>query len=147
MKKFNLEISVGIFLLVGILCMAYISINLGEMEVFSSKRYTVYAHFDKVGGVKEGAVVEIAGIKVGVVKGMELENYQAKLVLGIDSDIQLQEDAIASIKTKGLIGEKYVEITPGGSDEIIPPEGNLIETESATDIQDLISKYAFGDVE
>ena len=146
MKRFNLEVSVGFFLLVGILSLAYISVNLGQMELFGSKGYKVYALFDKAGGVKEGSVVEIAGVQVGTVEGIELEEYQAKLILKINPDIKLQEDAIVSIKTKGLIGEKYVQITPGGSDKFVTQGGRLRETESAIDIEELISKYAFGDI-
>ncbi len=146
MKRFNLEVSVGFFLLVGILSLAYISVNLGQMEIFGSKGYNVYAFFDKAGGVKEGSVVEIAGVQVGTVEGIELEEYQAKLILKINPDIKLQEDAIASIKTKGLIGEKYVQITPGGSGKFVTQGGRLRETESAIDIEELISKYAFGDI-
>ena len=146
MKRFNLEVSVGFFLLIGILSLIYISVNLGQLEIFGSKGYKVYAFFDKVGGVKEGSVVEIAGVQVGTVEKIELEDYQAKVVLKIYPDIQLQEDAIVSIKTKGLIGEKYVQITPGGSDRIVADGERLRDTESAIDIEELISKYAFGDV-
>lgn len=146
MKRFNLEISVGFFLLLGILCLAYISINLGQMELFGVKGYRISAVFDKIGGVKSGSVVEIAGVKVGTVDDIGLDGYQAKLVLKIDKGIKIQEDSIASIKTKGLIGEKYVQIAPGGSDKFVEPGGKIRETESAIDIEELISKYAFGGV-
>jgi len=146
MRRFNLELSVGFFLLLGILSLAYISINLGRLELFGDNWYRVYALFDKAGGIKPGSVVEIAGVDIGAVEKIELENYQAKLTLKIRKDIKLQEDAIASIKTKGLIGEKYVEITPGGSDKLIEPGGRIRETESAIDIEELISKYAFGEL-
>ena len=146
MKRFNLEISVGFFLLLGILCLAYISINLGQMELFGVKGYRIYAIFDKIGGVKSGSVVEIAGVKVGKVENIGLDGYQAKLVLKIDKGIKIQDDSIASIKTKGLIGEKYVQIAPGGSDKFVEPGGKIRETESAIDIEELISKYAFGGV-
>jgi phospholipid/cholesterol/gamma-HCH transport system substrate-binding protein len=146
MRRFNLELSVGFFLLLGILSLAYISINLGRLEIFGDNWYRVYALFDKAGGIKPGSVVEIAGVDIGVVEKIELEDYQAKLTLKIRKDIKLQEDAIASIKTKGLIGEKYVEITPGGSDKLIEPGGRIRETESAIDIEELLSKYAFGEL-
>jgi len=146
MKRFNLELSVGFFLLLGVLALAYISINLGDLELFGSKGYTVYALFDKIGGLKTGSVVEIAGVNIGVVEDITLEDYQAKLALRIKHDIKLQEDAIVSIKTKGLIGEKYVQITPGGSDEFVSPGGKLRDTESAVDLEELICKFAFGDI-
>ncbi|HCC68793.1 MAG TPA: outer membrane lipid asymmetry maintenance protein MlaD [Nitrospiraceae bacterium] len=144
MKKFNLEIAVGIFLLSGILALAYISVKLGEIEIIGRRGYTVYAYFDNAGGIRAGAVVEVAGVRVGTVQNVSLEAYQAKLTLRLDPLIKLQEDVIASIKTKGLIGEKYVQITPGGSEKLIPHNGRIRETESAMDIEELISKYIFG---
>lgn len=146
MNRSNLEIAVGFFLIIGILALAYISINLGRLELFGDRWYKVYAFFDSTGGVKEGSLVEIAGVSIGVVDDVRLEDYQARLTLKIRKDVRLQEDAIASIKTKGLIGEKYVKITPGGSDKLIEPGGRIRETESAIDLEELISKYAFGEI-
>ncbi len=147
MKKFNIEIAVGFFLLLGILSLAYISINLGKLEIVGKDGYTVFAEFEKAGGIKPKAVVEIAGVEVGTVKSVGINSdYLAVVELSIDKDIKLQEDAIASIKTKGLIGEQYVQISPGGSDKLIANGGKLRETESAIDIEELISKYVFGKV-
>ena len=147
MKKFDVELAAGFFLLIGIFSLAFISIKLGRLEVIGSKGYTLYAEFEKAGGLKNGAVVEIAGVEVGKVKKIRLDsNYQALVEFVINKDIRIQADAIASIKTKGLIGEKYVQITPGGSDKIISAGGKIRETESPIDIEELISKYAFGKV-
>jgi phospholipid/cholesterol/gamma-HCH transport system substrate-binding protein len=147
MKKYNLEITVGFFLLLGILSLAYISINLGKLEIIGKEGYTVYAEFEKAGGIKPKAVVEIAGVEVGTVKSVSITgDYRARVELSIDQNIRLQEDAIASIKTKGLIGEQYVQISPGGSDKLIANGGKLRETESAIDIEELISQYVFGKV-
>jgi phospholipid/cholesterol/gamma-HCH transport system substrate-binding protein len=147
MKKFNLEIAVGFFLLLGILSLAYISINLGKLEIVGKSGYTIYAEFEKAGGIKPKAVVEIAGVEVGTVKSVGINSdYRAVVELSIDQNIRLQEDAIASIKTKGLIGEQYVQISPGGSDKLIANGGKLRETESAIDIEELISQYVFGKV-
>lgn len=147
MKKFNIEIAVGFFLLLGILSLAYISINLGKLEIVGKDGYTVYAEFEKAGGIKPKAVVEIAGVEVGTVKSVGINSdYLAVVELSIDKNIKLQDDAIASIKTKGLIGEQYVQISPGGSDKFIANGGKLRETESAIDIEELISKYVFGKV-
>lgn len=146
MKKLDLEVAVGFFLLLGIASLVFLSIKLGRLEVLSNNGYTVYATFDQDGGIKIGSAVEIAGVNVGKVKRITLDNYQAQLELVIDGKIKLQEDSIASIKTKGLIGEKYIQITPGGSDKVIPDKGRIIETESAVDIESLISKYIFGKV-
>jgi phospholipid/cholesterol/gamma-HCH transport system substrate-binding protein len=147
MKKFNIEIAVGFFLLLGILALAYISINLGKLEIVGKEGYTVYAEFEKAGGIKPKAVVEIAGVEVGTVKSVGINSdYRAVVELSIEKNIKLQEDAIASIKTKGLIGEQYVQISPGGSDKLIANGGKLRETESAIDIEELISQYVFGKV-
>ena len=147
MKKFDLEITVGFFLLLGILSLAYISINLGKLEIVGRNAYIVYAEFEKAGGIKPKAIVEIAGVEVGTVKSVHItRDYRAQVAIEIDKNIKLQEDAIASIKTKGLIGEQYVQISPGGSDKMIQNGGRIRETESAIDIEELISKYVFGKV-
>ncbi|MCL4475532.1 MAG: outer membrane lipid asymmetry maintenance protein MlaD [Nitrospirae bacterium] len=147
MKKFDLELAVGFFLLIGIICLGYISIKLGKLEVIGGEYYTLYADFAKAGGIKPGSGVEIAGVEVGRVKSIRLDKDYAALVgLEINSDVKIQEDAIASIKTKGLIGERYVEITPGGSDKILGNGGKIRDTESAIDIEELLSKYVFGKV-
>ncbi|HXX57764.1 MAG TPA: outer membrane lipid asymmetry maintenance protein MlaD [Thermodesulfovibrionales bacterium] len=146
MKKLDLEVVVGIFILVGIFSLGYISIKLGKLEVIGGGRYEIYAQFDQVGGIKPGASVEIAGVEIGRVKSIGLDNYQALLELSINTGIKVQEDAIASVKTKGLIGEKYIQITPGASEKILPGGGRIRETESAIDIEQLMAKYVFGKV-
>ncbi len=146
MKKIDLETAVGFFLLIGIFSLAYISVKLGRLEVLGNKGYEVYAEFEQVGGIKTGASVEIAGIAIGKVNGMRLKDYQALLSMEIDKGIKLQEDSIASVRTKGLIGEKYILITPGGSEKIIPDGGKIRETESAIDTESLMSKYIFGKI-
>jgi phospholipid/cholesterol/gamma-HCH transport system substrate-binding protein len=146
-KKFDLELAVGFFVLIGILCFGYLSIKLGRLEFFGEGRYIVYAKFEKAGGIKSGAVVEIAGVEVGKVKSVVLDkDYQATISLLVNKDVKIQEDAIASIRTKGLIGEKYVEISPGGSDNILPSGGIIRETESAIDLEKIIGKFVFGKV-
>jgi phospholipid/cholesterol/gamma-HCH transport system substrate-binding protein len=144
MRKFDLELCVGIFMILGIVCLGYLSIKLGKLEVLGSNGYEVNAVFANAGGIKSGSTVVIAGVNVGRVKGVTLEDYQARIVLHFPMDIKIQEDAIASIKTRGLIGDKYIEITPGGSDELIGPGGRIRDTQSAVDLEQLISNYVFG---
>lgn len=143
MKKYNIELAVGLFVLAGILCLGYLSIKLGKMEVVGGKGYDIYAIFSNSGGVKEGSTIVIAGVEVGRVKSIVLENYQARVVLSLPPEIRIQDDAIASIKTKGLVGEKYIEITPGGSETFISPGGRIRETQSSVDLEELISKLVF----
>lgn len=146
MKKFDVELAVGLFFILGIICLGYLSVKLGKMEILGTEGYEVYALFSNSGGLKAGSSVVIAGVDVGRVKGITLENYQARIVLSLPEDVKIQEDAIASIKTKGLIGEKYIEITPGGSEKIIPPGGRIRETQPAIDLEELISNFVFGKV-
>lgn len=145
-RRFNLEVAVGAFMVIGILALGYVSVRLGRLEVIGSKGYTVFAEFEKAGGIKPGAVVEIAGVQIGKVKSIGLREYQARVEIVVNDGVQIQDDAIASIKTKGLIGEKFIQISPGGSDVILKPGGKIRETESAVDIEELISKYVFGKV-
>ncbi len=144
MKERRLEIVVGIFVVVGLACVAYLTIRLGNFDLFGASGYIVQAEFDSVSGLTDGAPVEIAGVMVGRVERIALDKYRAIVTLRLQPGIRVQDDAIASIKTKGLLGEKYVQILPGGSERIVPPGGRLRETESPTDLQDLLSKYIFG---
>ncbi|MDA8078562.1 MAG: outer membrane lipid asymmetry maintenance protein MlaD [Nitrospiraceae bacterium] len=146
MRKINLETAVGLFILIGIISLGYLSIRMGKLEVIGAKGTTLFAEFGAVAGIKPGAAVEIAGVGVGKVKSIRLKDYQATMELFILGDLKIQEDAIASVKTKGLIGEKYVEIAPGASEKFIPDGGRIRETESAIDYESLISKFIFGKV-
>ncbi len=146
MKKFDLELAVGIFVLLGFLSLGYMSVQLGRIELFGAGHYVVNAEFEKAGGIKPGSSVEIAGVEIGRVKSIKLENYQAVVSLSIRRDVLIQEDAIASIKTKGIIGEKFIQITPGGSERLLADGGKIRETESALDLEELLSKYIFGKI-
>jgi phospholipid/cholesterol/gamma-HCH transport system substrate-binding protein len=147
MKKFDAELSAGLFLLLGIFVLAFISIRFGNLDLSARGEYAVYAEFEKAGGLKTDAAVEIAGVEVGKVKSIRLDkNYEAMVELIIRDKVKIQEDAIASIKTKGLIGEKYVQISPGGSDKMLANGGRIRETEAPIDIEELISKYIYGKV-
>lgn len=146
MRRLNVEAAVGLFVLIGIACLAYLSIKLGKLEVIGGSGYTIFAEFDSVGGLRNGAVVEIAGVEVGRVVGISLdpEEYRAVVAMRIQPGVELQEDAIASIKTKGLIGEKYIQISPGASERLIGPGGKLRETTSPIELEELLGKYIFG---
>jgi phospholipid/cholesterol/gamma-HCH transport system substrate-binding protein len=140
------EIIVGFFVLVGIACLGYLAIKLGKLEVLGNSGYMVYADFPSVAGLKIGDPVEIAGVKVGRVDAMGLADDRARLQLRMQDGVKLQEDVIASVRARGLIGDKFVLITPGASDKIIPPGGKIRETESPPDIPDLIGKIVGGDL-
>ena len=146
MRKFDLELSVGVFILAGILCLGYLSIKLAKMEVLGGEGYELTATFADVGGLKKGSSVVIAGVEIGRVKSIEMIDYEAKIVLLLPRDLEIQEDAIAAVKTKGLIGEKFIQITPGGSDKIIKPGERIRETQPAVDMEALISNFVFGKI-
>ncbi|MBI2529339.1 MAG: outer membrane lipid asymmetry maintenance protein MlaD [Candidatus Rokubacteria bacterium] len=146
MRRTTLELSVGVFVLIGVLALGWLSVRLGKVDVFGGQGYRVTADFPSVGGLKAGSSVEIAGVEVGRVDGITLWDYQARVLMSIRRGIRLQEDSIASIKTKGLIGEKYIRINPGGSEKIIPPDGRITEVEPPVDFEELLSKYIFGKV-
>jgi phospholipid/cholesterol/gamma-HCH transport system substrate-binding protein len=148
MKKLPVELAVGIFVLIGIVCVGYLTIKLGKMEIIGDNYYSLTARFQSVSGLKVGADIEIAGVRVGQVGNinLDLEKQVALVDLKIDKRIQLTDDVIASVKTAGLIGDKYIKLSPGGSDDYLAPGDLIVETESAIDIEELISKYALGDV-
>ena len=148
MKKGNLDLIVGIFLIGGFLAFAYVSMMFGEFSVFArGNNYTIVADFDSVSGLKKGAIVSIAGVNVGRVSKIVLNtDEQAQVSINLPTDIKVTDDAIASVKTQGIIGDKYIRISQGGSD-IYLSEGELLtETESAIDLEEMVSKYIFGDV-
>ena len=146
MKRIDTELLVGLFMIVGITCLTYLSIKLGRMEIIGDKGYKLYAEFSEIGGLKNGASVEIAGVEVGQVRNISLSDYQAKIELQINSGVKIQEDAIAAVKTKGLLGEKYIQISPGGDEKIIPPEGKIRETQPPLDLEKAIGNFIFGKV-
>ena len=149
MKKTSLELGVGIFVLIGLLCVGYMTIRLGKMELIGDRHYFLNARFLSVAGLKKGAQVVIAGVKVGQVDAISLdpEEQVAIVRLKILENVVLTDDVIASVKTSGLIGDKYIKLSPGGSDEILEHGDLITETESALDIEEIIGKYAFGDLE
>ncbi len=143
MKKINIETGVGIFIIIGLLSLAYLSVNLGDVNLFGSEQYKVTARFANVAGLKAGASVEIAGVGIGKVSKIDIEDYEAVVDLMINPEIKLQEDVIASIRTQGIIGDKYIKIKTGGAEEYIESDGEILETESAIELEELVSKYIF----
>jgi phospholipid/cholesterol/gamma-HCH transport system substrate-binding protein len=140
------EVLVGLFVLIGLACLGYLAIKLGKLEVMGSSGYNIYADFSTVAGLKLGDPVEIAGVRVGRVEKIRLADDRARLEMRIDQSVKLQDDVIASVRARGLIGDKFVLITPGASDKIIPPGGKIRETDSPPDIPDLIGKIVGGDL-
>jgi phospholipid/cholesterol/gamma-HCH transport system substrate-binding protein len=148
LKKYSIETVVGIFVVIGLICVGYMTIKLGKVSLFGDDYYSLYARFSSVSGLKTGSPVEVHGIEVGRVEKMTLdsEKQTAVLELKIQKGLTIYDDAIASVKTAGLIGDKFVNIDPGGGGEVLASGAFISETTSPTDMEELISKYAFGDV-
>jgi phospholipid/cholesterol/gamma-HCH transport system substrate-binding protein len=148
MKKGYTEVIVGLFMIAGFGAFVYLSLQLGEFSVFSlEKNYTVTAQFENVSGLKQGATVEISGVQVGKVAQVTLDQDGLAMVsMFINNDIAIGEDAIASIRTQGIIGDKYIKIINGSMDAPLQNNDMIMDTESAIDIEELVSKYIFGGV-
>ncbi|MEW6245346.1 MAG: outer membrane lipid asymmetry maintenance protein MlaD [Nitrospirota bacterium] len=146
MDKAKLELVVGVFVLIGITCLAYLSIKLGKLEVIGGQNYTVFAEFTSASGLKNGASVEIAGVEVGRVKDIALKDNRALVALAINDGVTLYTDTIASIKTRGIIGEKFMALSPGGGGEPLKPGETIRDTESGLDLEELVSQFVHGNV-
>ncbi len=145
MHKSSLTLSVGCFMVAGILRLGYLALNLGDLAVLNNRQYTLVARFSSSSGLRPGAFVELAGVRIGKVSSILLdhETYESKVAMRIEPDVHLQRDAIASIRTAGIIGEKFVKISPGGAEDFLQPGDEITETESSISIEELISKYIF----
>ena len=148
MQKYSKESVVGIFVLAGLACIGYMTIKLGDLGLFEDDTYPLTARFTQVTGLRSGSVVNMLGLEVGRVGNMTMdqEKQMAVVELRIRKGIIVYDDAIASIKTEGLIGDRYVSVDPGGSGAELKPGDIITETTAPTDIMDLVSKYALGDV-
>ena len=139
-RSFSLEFLVGLFTMAGVSAAAYLAVGLAGLELSSKDTYLVYAEFDNISGLKYGASVEIAGVPIGVVSNISLKDPAAKVTLKLNRTVRLKDDDIASIRTKGIIGDRYVKISRGGSDKYVEEGGTVTETESVVDIEDVIGK-------
>ena len=148
MKRTSLELAVGIFVFIGILAVGYLTIKLGRMELLQGNYYLVNARFQNVTGLKAGSSVEIAGVPVGRVSGITVnqKTFAAMVEMKIDKSVVLTDDTIASVKTQGLIGDKYIKLSPGGSSADLKSGDTVVETESAVDLEELLSRYIMGKV-
>jgi phospholipid/cholesterol/gamma-HCH transport system substrate-binding protein len=148
MKISRLELSTGAFVVAGLLAIGYLVVQAEGDALFGPDTYTISARFANSGGLTEGSSVVIAGVPVGRVHRVTLNSSFAALVeLRLHRNIQLPTDTTASVRTAGLIGDKFVSLVPGSDTELISPGGTIIGTESAIDLESLISRFAFGSVE
>jgi phospholipid/cholesterol/gamma-HCH transport system substrate-binding protein len=148
MKKYTQETVVGVFVVIGLFAIAYMTVKLGNVGFLGEQSYSLIAKFSSVTGLRTGSPVNMLGLEVGRVQSFEMdqENQVAVVTLKINNGIQIYDDAIASIKTEGLIGDKFVSIDAGGGGDLLEDGDTITDTESPTDLMELVSKYAFGDV-
>lgn len=148
MRDSKLELGVGVFMLLGLAALVYLTVKLGAGELVGGDTYAVEARFANTGGLNRGATVMLAGVNVGRVEGIRLDatDYSAIVDMRIRSGVKLPVDTMASIKTTGLIGDKFIALAPGAEEEFLEPSARIIMTESAVELESLISKMAFGSV-
>jgi phospholipid/cholesterol/gamma-HCH transport system substrate-binding protein len=146
MGKAKLEMVVGVFVLIGMVCLAYLSIKLGKLEIIGGAVYEVEAQFNSASGLKPGSTIEIAGVEVGRVRGITLIEDRAKVRLAVNNTVKLYTDTFASIKTRGIIGEKFLALSPGGGGDPLKPGDTIRDTESGLDLEELVSQYVHGKV-
>jgi len=137
---------VGVFVFIGLVCRGYLSIKLGKLELVGGSVYEVEAQFNSASGLKPGSTVEIAGVEVGRVRGITLIEDRAKVKLAVNNTVKLYTDTIASIKTRGIIGEKFLALSPGGGGDPLKPGDTIRDTESGLDLEELVSQYVHGKV-
>lgn len=138
------QLVVGIFAALGIAAMAFLSFRLGKVELFTPPSYRIYANFDNIAGLKDGADIEIAGVEVGKVVGIALNQDRARITMRLDRGVKVDEDAVAAIRTRGIIGDKYVAISPGAGEKYVGDGGTLRQTESSFVLEDAIGQLLSG---
>ncbi len=148
MQKYTMETTVGIFIMFGLILIGVMTVKLGHVSLFSDETYPLVARFTSVTGLRPDSPVFMLGLKIGRVESLTIDQKNQKVVvaLRIKKDVRVYDDAIASIKTEGLIGDKYLSINPGGGGDLLKPKGVITDTQPPVDIGDLIGKYAFGEV-
>jgi phospholipid/cholesterol/gamma-HCH transport system substrate-binding protein len=149
MKNTKLELSVGIFVMLGITALSYLTIQVGTGSMLNGDTYLIESRFANAGGLHSGSTVLLAGVTVGRVEGIRMEpsDYSAIVTLRVLSTLRLPTDSMASIKTTGLIGDKFISLSPGADDTYLGPGSRITMTESAVDLESLIGKMAFGSVD
>ncbi|MBI4178687.1 outer membrane lipid asymmetry maintenance protein MlaD [bacterium] len=142
----KINFAVGLFMLAGIACLGYLSLSFGNVDFFAARGYAVKAVFSNVTGLKVNTSVEMLGIKVGKVTAIDLKDYKAIVTMQIDRQVDLPEDTIASVRTRGLLGEQYVALSPGGLPDLVRKDGTgeIVETQPPLIMEEMIGKMMFG---
>lgn len=149
MKNIGLNFVVGLFVILGAAALFYMSVNIGGATVSGAGNYSLIARFENTSGLKEGAFVEAAGVRVGQATSIRFdpETYESVVEIVLDNMVQVPDDSIASIRTAGIIGDRFIKITPGGSDIYLEAGEEFLETEPSISLEELVSKYMFSSEE
>ena len=139
-KTFNVEFFVGIFVVIGLLSFAYLAVNIANIRLSDAGYYEIQARFDNISGLKVGAPVEIAGVQIGEISAIALQDTEAQVTMRIEDQIKLRSDDSAAVRTKGIIGDRYIKIIPGSAVENLSNHSKLVETESAVEFEEIIGK-------
>ncbi len=136
------DLLVGVFVLAGFAALAYLSISLGGLTYTGPGGLVLYATFDEVGGLATRSPVVIGGVRVGEVESIVLdsEEFRARVKLNLDPDLKLPDDSSASIYTQGVLGDQYVSLQPGASEDLLGPGQEIAFTQSATVLERLIGR-------
>lgn len=148
MRKYQYETVAGFFLVIGLVCVAYMTVKLGDLSFFGDGSYVLHARFTTVSGLRVGNPVRMFGLEVGRIGklGLDQKDQLAVVELKMNKDVKVYGDAVASIKSAGLIGDRFISIDPGGAEEVLKPGATITQTQPPIDVEELIGKYAFGDV-
>jgi len=144
----RLEFGVGLFVLLGFAAVVYLTVKLGAGAFVAADTYPLEARFANTGGLNKGGTVILGGVTVGRVDNVRLDpsDYSAIVEMSIMREVKLPADTMASIRTSGLIGDKFVALAPGAEESLLKPSERIVMTESAVELESLISKMAFGAV-
>lgn len=148
MGNSRIEILVGCLMAIGFLAFGWLALQLGEVPWLTGARsYPLKAEFSNISGIKSGADVQIAGVSVGKVRDIYLSaDNLAEIVMYIDNGIKVPTDSMVSVKSQGIIGDKYIQISLGADSAMYKAGDVILDTESSLDLESLISKFAFGEV-
>ena len=146
MRKSAIDIWVGLFVVIGLLAAFFLALKVGNMNAVSfAPTYKISARFDNIGGLKPRAPVKSAGVVVGRIANISFDDktYQATVVMTIENSYKFPKDSAAKILTSGLLGEQYVGLEAGGSDDMLADGGRLSQTQSAVVLENLISQFLY----
>lgn len=136
------DLVVGIFVAAGLAAIGYLSIQIGGLTYKGAGGLQLYAVFDEIGGLKERAPVAIAGVTVGQVTGIALDELlRARVTLDLDAGLSLPVDSSAAVRTSGVLGDQFVALEPGGEDAMLESGEEIAYTENALSLERLIGKF------